>query len=126
MTTASADLLSSHLRPVCSRDNHVMSYESGGSRANTGDRASYHCGYVGCSVRYNSTDGYYMLMGIPNHTYAVDEPGINTVKCPRHGHWLYRRKNIDAEPGVGWCCGVEGCDYGMRGGLHGKQRRTKT
>jgi hypothetical protein len=80
-----------------------------------GDRAAYHCGYVGCSVRYNSIDGYYMLMGIPNHTYAIDEPGMNTLKCPRHGHWLYRQKNIDAEPGVSWCCDVEGCDYRMRG-----------
>lgn len=115
MTTASADVLSRHLRPLCSRDNHLMKYESGGSRANIGDRASYHCDYVGCSVRYNSTDGYYMLMGIPNHTYAVDEPGMNTVKCPKHDHWLYRRTNIDGESGVGWCCGVEGCDYMMRG-----------
>jgi hypothetical protein len=115
MTTASVNFLSSHLRPLCSRDNHVMKYESGGSRANTGDRASYHCGYVGCSVRYNSTAGYYMLMGIPNYTYAVEEPAVNILKCPRHGHWLYRQKNIDAEPGVGWCCGVEGCDYRMRG-----------
>jgi hypothetical protein len=115
VTTASSHALSTHLRPLCSRDNHVMKYESGGSRANTGDRDSYHCGYVGCSVRYNSTDGYYMLMGIPNHTYTIDEPGINTLKCPRHGHWLYRRENIDAEPGVGWSCGVEGCDYRMRG-----------
>jgi hypothetical protein len=115
MTTASAVVFSSHLRPLCSRDNHVMKYESAGSRANTGDRASYHCGYVGCSVRYNSTDGYYMLMGIPNHTYAVDEPGINTLKCPRHDHWLYRGKNIDAGRGVVWCCGVEGCDYSMPG-----------
>jgi hypothetical protein len=56
MTVTSADVLSGHLKPLCSRDNHVMKYESGGSRANTGDRASYHCGFVGCSVRYNSTD----------------------------------------------------------------------
>lgn len=112
MKIVSADVLSSHLRPFCPRDNHVMKYESGGSRANVGDRASYHCGYVGCSVRYNSADGYYMLMGMPGHTYAVDEPGVNTVKCPRHDQWLYRREKIDAEPGVRWCCGVEGCDYG--------------
>jgi len=58
MTVTSADVLSRHLKPLCSRDNHVMKYESGGSRANTGDRASYHCGIAGCSVRYSSTDGY--------------------------------------------------------------------
>ena len=112
MMISSADVLSSHLKPLCSRDNHVMKYESGGSRANTGNQASYHCGLVGCSVRYNSTDGYYMLIGMPDHANAVDEPGVNTVRCPIHGRWLYRRENIEAEPGVSWFCGVEGCDYG--------------
>jgi hypothetical protein len=115
MTTASADVFSSHLRPLCSRDNHVMKYESGGSRVNTGGQASYHCGYLGCSVRYNSMAGYHMLMGISNHTYAVDEPGMNTLKCPRHDDWLYRGKNISSERGVDWCCGVKGCDYRIRG-----------
>jgi hypothetical protein len=112
MTIASADVLSGHLKPLRPRDNHVMKYESRGSRANTGDHASYHCGCSGCSVRFNSTDGYYMLMGMPGHTYAVEEPGVNTEKCPIHDRWLYRRHSIDVEPGVRWCCGVEGCDYG--------------
>jgi len=112
MMNSSVAVLSSQLKPLCSRDNHVMKYESGRSRANTGNQASYHCGSGGCSVRYNSTDGYYTLFGMPNHTYSVDEPGVNTVKCSRHDHWLYRRENTDAEPGVRWCCGVEGCDYG--------------
>jgi hypothetical protein len=112
MTIASVDVLSSHLRPLCSRDNHVMKYESRGSWSNAENQASYHCGFEGCSVRYNSTDGYYMLIGMPNHPNPVDEPGVNIVKCPRHDHWLYRRQKIDAEPGVDWCCGVEGCDYG--------------
>lgn len=111
MTIASADILSGHLKPLCPRDNHVMKYGSGGSRANTGDHASYHCGYVGCSVRYDATDGYYTLIGTPDHSYSVDEPGVNTVKCPKHGNWLYRRVDIDAEAGVRWCCGVKGCDY---------------
>ncbi len=52
-----------------------------------------------------------MLMAMPGQTYAVDEPGVNTARCPRHNHWLYRRESIDAEAGVHWCCGVEGCDY---------------
>ena len=56
-----------------------------------------------------------MLMGNPNHTYAVDEPGMNTLKCPRHDDWLYRGKNIGSELGVDWCCGVKGCDYRVRG-----------
>ena len=121
---SSADVLSSHLKPLCSRDNHVMKYESGGSRANTGKQASYHCGLVGCSARYNSTDGYYMLVGMPDHANAVDEPGVNTVKCPIHGRWLYRRENIEAEPGVRWFCGVEGCDYGYNANTKGDWVRT--
>src|SRR5690348_15500115 len=88
-----------------------MKYEASGSRLNTGNQASYHCGFEGCSVRYSSTDGYYMLIGMPDHANRVDEPGVNTVKCSRHDHWLYRRQNIRAEPRVRWCCGVEGCDY---------------
>lgn len=112
MTIASADVLSNHLRPLCSRDNHVMKYESSATWSNAENQASYHCGFEGCSVRYNLTDGYYMLIGMPSHANPVDEPGVNIVKCPRHDHWLYRRKNIDTEPDVRWCCGVEGCDYG--------------
>jgi hypothetical protein len=104
--------LNRHLKPLCSRDNHLMKYESCGSRANTGNLASYHCGSLGCSVRYNSTDGYFMLIGIPDHTYAVEEPGVNSVKCPIHGCWLYRRENRDVEPRVRWFCSVEGCKYG--------------
>jgi hypothetical protein len=106
------NVLSRQLKPLCSRDNHVMKYERGGSRANSGHLASYHCGSVGCSVRYNSTDGYYMLIGTLDHTYAIEEPGVNTVKCPIHGRWSYRRKNIDAQARVRWFCGVEDCRYG--------------
>ena len=124
MKIVSADVLSSHLRPLCSRDNHIMKYESGGSRANSGNQASYHCGSGGCSVRYNSTDGYYMLVGMLHHTYPVVEPGVNTHACPRHDHWLYLQKNIDAEPGVRWCCGVEGCDYGYDATTKGDWVRT--
>ena len=115
---SSVDVLSSHLKPLCSRDNHVMKYESGGSRKNSGQLASYHCGSAGCSVRYNSTDGYYMLIGMPSHAYSVDEPGVNTMKCPIHGRWMYRRKNIDAEPRIRWFCSVEDCHYG-----HDRQRK---
>ena len=111
MIITSADVLSRHLKPLCSRDNHVMKYESAGSKANTGDRASYHCGVTGCSVRYSSTDGYYMLIGMPDHASAVDEPGVNTVRCPIDSSWLYRRDDLEAEADDRWLCGVEGCDY---------------
>ena len=112
MMISSENVLNRHLKPLCSRDNHVMKYERGGSRANSGHLASYHCGSVGCSVRYNSTDGYYMLIGTLGHAYAIEEPGVNTVKCPIHGRWSYRRKNIDAQARVRWFCGVEDCRYG--------------
>ena len=112
MMISSENVLNRQLKPLCSRDNHVMNYESGGSRANIGRLASYHCGSAGCSVRYNSADGYYMLFGMPGQAYVVDEPGVNTMKCAIHGRWLYRRENIDAEPRVRWFCGVQGCQYG--------------
>src|SRR5260370_11972342 len=98
MMNSSVDVLSSQLKPLCSRDNHLMKYESGRSRANTGNQASYHCGSGGCSVRYNSTDGYYMLFGMPNHTYSFEDPGINTVSCSKHNHWLYPQYIINANP----------------------------
>jgi hypothetical protein len=113
MKIASVDVLSSNLKPLCPRENHVMKYESLRSRSNSGDEASYHCGFEGCSVRYNSRGGYYMLIGMPDHANPVDEPGVNILKCPRHHQWMYRRA-IDAEPGVYWCCGVEGCDHRIR------------
>lgn len=112
MRISSADVLNGHLKPLCSRDNHVMKYEAGGLRSNFGHQASYHCNFSGCSVRYDATEGYYMLIGMPDHAIPVDEPGVNTAKCPNHGHWLYRRKTTARdERGVDWCCGVEGCDY---------------
>jgi hypothetical protein len=110
MSVDSAVALSNHLKPLCSRDDHTMKYESGESQANTGFQASYHCRSTGCSVRYNTGDGYFMLMGAPHHTYTVEEPGINSLKCPTHNHWLYRRAN-KAKARVRWYCGVEGCDY---------------
>lgn len=111
MTMPSAEVLSIHLRPLCSRDNHLMRYESAGSKANTGSHASYHCGFAGCSVRYDPADGYYMLIGMPDRANPVDEPGVNTIRCPRDHQWLYRRATLGDEPGFGWFCGVEGCDY---------------
>jgi hypothetical protein len=55
MKIAPADVLSSNLRPLYPRENHVMKYESGHSRSNSGDEASYHCGFEGCSVRYDAS-----------------------------------------------------------------------
>lgn len=124
MRIASVGTLSSHLRPLCSRDNHVMKYEAAGSMANSGDEASYHCGSVGCSARYNATNGYFMLIGMAGHAIAMDEPGVNTFTCPRHGRWLYRQEDIEAESGVRWLCGVEGCDYGYSANRKADRVRT--
>jgi hypothetical protein len=124
MKISLADVLNDGLRPLCSRDNHLMKYEAGGSRSNTGNQASYHCGFEGCSVRYDAVDGYYMLIGMPDHANPVDEPGVNIAKCPRHGRWLYRRRNIDSESGVGWSCGVEGCDYRYGASTNGDRFKT--
>jgi hypothetical protein len=110
MKINSANVLNSHLKPLCSRDNHVMKYEARDSQSNAGHQASYHCGFEGCSVRYDASDGYHMLIGMPDHANPVDEPGVNTAQCPKHG-WLYRRKNIHRETGVDWSCAAEGCDY---------------
>jgi hypothetical protein len=101
-----------------------MKYESAGYKANTGDQASYHCGFEGCSVRYDAADGYYMLIGMPGHANTVDEPGVNTLKCPIHGRWLYRQQNIETEPGVGWRCGVDDCNYSYTADSKGDWVRT--
>jgi hypothetical protein len=39
-----ADVLSSHLKPLCSRDNHVMKYLPTACRSNAENQPSYHCG----------------------------------------------------------------------------------
>ncbi len=104
-------ILGSDLRPLCSRDDHVMRYEPHGSRANTGNYDSYHCSSCGCSVRYNTIDGYFTLLGISGQTYTISEPGVNTVQCPADGSWLYRQANPRNNKGIQWNCGVEGCDY---------------
>jgi hypothetical protein len=111
MSVSSINVLSRHLKPLCPRDNHRMKYESRSSRSNVEDDSSYHYDFEGCSVRYDSTDGYFTLLAIDNHTYRLAEPGVNTLKCPQHDSWLYRQKNLNGEGGVRWCCGVEDCDY---------------
>ena len=116
MRIGSPVLLNSHLQPLCSRDDHIMNYEARGSRQNTGNNDSYHCSSHGCSVRYNSIDGYFTLMGMTGQTYTISEPGVNAMECPTHGSWLYRQKNSKREKGVQWNCGVDGCSYSYEAG----------
>jgi hypothetical protein len=88
-----------------------MKYESHGAWHNAERRAAYHCGYDGCTVRYDATDGYHTVLQLDDNDYRLEEPGVNTLKCPQHHSWLYRQKNLDTEPGVCWRCGIEGCSY---------------
>jgi hypothetical protein len=111
MAVTSSPVLNRHLKALCSRDDHVMKYELRGSRMNTGNSDSYHCASGTCSVRYNSIDGYFTLMGIPGQTYTIMEPGVNTHECPAHGGWLYRRENLRGEKGMQWSCGIQGCNF---------------
>ncbi len=113
MRISFTDVLSSDLKPLCSRDNHIMKYQTRPPCSNAKNGACYYCGFIGCSVRYHSADGYYTLIGMPDHANSVDEPGVNLMQCPNHHRWLYRRYSVDAQGSVRWCCGVEGCDYGF-------------
>ena len=109
--TVQVDILKSGLDPLCPRDNRPMKYESPRSRSNPEHQASYHCGFDGCSVRYEPLSGYYTLIGVDGHFFRLEEPGVNTLKCPMHNAWLYRKDNLNTESGVRWCCGVEHCEY---------------
>ncbi len=111
MAVISAEVLSRHLKPLCSRDNHEMKFESRRSRSDREHHSSYHCNFNGCSVRYDLLYGYHTLIGVDDSVYGAEEPGVNTLKCPRHNCWLYRQLNVDNEPGVRWHCGIEGCEY---------------
>ncbi len=106
--------MSQGLKPLCTRDNHVMHYEPKGIHWNdrlgvTQALASYHCTYLGCSVRYTPTQGYFTLVLVPEEPYFLDEPGTNSLRCPKHGTWLYRAQ-VGHE--FAWRCGIKNCDYG--------------
>jgi hypothetical protein len=34
------------------------------------------------------------------NAYTLEEPSVNTMKCPIHGTYLYRREDKDSEPAV--------------------------
>jgi hypothetical protein len=110
--------LSTSLDPVCPRDDHHMKYEAKGIswKAAPSDKTpqhlpSYHCNFVGCSVRYDLLNGYCTVVFTPDQPFFIEEPGVNILPCPRHGTWLYRTENRDGDTHFSWRCGVEGCDY---------------
>jgi hypothetical protein len=121
---ANSFVLDAKLEPVCPRDNKIMRYEASGLPSGTDNRPSYHCGYEGCSVRYDLVDGYFRLIGMPEQINPVEEPGVNTLKCKRHEAWLYRRTNQAKEWGDEWCCGVEGCKFCVLTCTKGNRVRT--
>jgi hypothetical protein len=107
--------LSDALQPLCPRDDHPMRFESKGIawKALPSDKEletlpSYHCNLEGCSVRYDSANGYYMVVLTPDQPFFVEEPGVNLRRCPHHGTWLYRAQG---QEGLVWRCGVAECHH---------------
>lgn len=116
MTNKTAPSAMSHdLKPRCPRDNHVMHFEAAGIRwknssGTTETQPSYHCPYMGCSVRYNLEEGYFTVVYEPDLPYFVEEPATNLAQCPRHGTWLHREMEEDSDRFL-LRCGVEGCNF---------------
>jgi hypothetical protein len=116
----SEKVLSHSLEPICPRDDHRMRYEAHGvtwkelpSDKHPQTLDSYHCGFEGCSVRYDLLNGYFTVVFTPDMPYFVEEPGVNLLRCPRHGTWLYRheKKHDHTDEHYEWRCGVDACDY---------------
>lgn len=107
--------LSTTLKPLCPRDNQVMRYDAKGIhwKDESGESQSipsYHCGHVGCSVRYTHEQGYFTVVKTPEQPYFVEEPGTNLLQCPQHNSWLYRCRD-EKEDRLIWRCGVEDCYF---------------
>jgi hypothetical protein len=72
--------------------------------------ATYHCGFERCTVRYAPEHGYFTIVKAPDLPVFVEEPAVNTLQCPVHNTWLYRRSKSDGA-GFEWGCGCDGCEY---------------
>jgi hypothetical protein len=107
--------LSQSLRPLCPRDSRPMHYDATGlAWRQDGElyvTPSYICEYDGCSVRYTPSDGYFTAIMMPDLPQAVEEPGVNLLKCPQHNAWLYRAVAENIGDRLIWRCAVEDCDY---------------
>ena len=108
--------ISHYLEPLCPRDDHKMKFDADGVRWRqavdnaTFKVATYHCGFEGCTVRYAPEHGYFTIVNAPDLPVFVEEPAVNTLQCPVHNTWLYRRSKSDGA-GFEWACGCEGCEY---------------
>jgi hypothetical protein len=127
MTQISEYKISHALEPICPRDEHRMRFEPKGIswKALPDDREfetmpSYHCNYESCSVRYDPANGYFTVVLTPDQPYFIEEPGVNLLRCPRHGAWLYKTKteHREGDHRFDWRCGVEGCDYILPDPVH--------
>ena len=109
------------IKPLCPRDNNVMKFEKNGVRWKDEEGvaqslSTYYCGDHGCSVRYNSRDGYFSVVDEPDIPFFLEEPAANIFRCPLHNTWLYR---CQGERGsFDWRCAVANCDY-VHGNAHG-------
>lgn len=116
LSKISSQKISDSIEPLCPRDSHVMRYDARGlglprGAEAAGELPSYVCGYEGCSVRYTPLDGYFTIIETPDLPEAIEEPGVNLLRCPRHEAWLYRCLAKNSAENLVWRCAVEGCDY---------------
>jgi len=114
-------VLGTHLvNPLCSRHDHVMTYEENGISwkeemdTETQTLPAYHCHYQSCTVHYAPSEGYFTVADAPKTPRFIGEPGVNLHQCPRHGTWLYQRGEEKGLGSLTWRCGVDGCDYSIR------------
>lgn len=128
------DSISHHLSPLCPRDNRPMRFrlhgihwraegrqpigETSRAYAGTTERfeyqdlkqslACYCC--PECTLFYTPEQGYFTIVEVSAQPFFVDEPGTNTLNCPVHKTWLYRRER-SGQTGFEWACGIDGCAY---------------
>lgn len=101
-----------------------MRYEPANSVSNAEHARSYHCNFEGCPVRYDLDTGYYTVVAVSQRTYRLEEPGVNTLQCPKNHGWLYRQEDPASDTGTMWRCGAEGCDYCFNAPTKGDWVRT--
>ncbi len=115
MKPLTESVLRHDLQPLCPRDDHPMHFEAKGiswkDHGSTEILPSYHCGFTGCSVRYDLLDGYFTVVHTPELPFFIEEPGVNVLRCPEHGTWLYRAESDRTDSRYVWRCGVDSCNY---------------
>jgi hypothetical protein len=49
------------------------------------------------NTRETVAEGYFTVVNTPEHPFFIEEPGVNLLRCPKHGTWLYRQKSKNSE-----------------------------